>query len=146
MFYEFILNSYFDNNLKHFNQNLTMKTTKIIYWVTTGIISLFALNALGMNSAQAVESLAHLGIPRYLGFEVSIGQLIGGLILIIPAIPARIKEWAYVAYGIVYITAAIAHISVSDPIGHTIMAVVFFGLLLVSYTSFHKLQAAKANA
>jgi hypothetical protein len=81
-----------------------------------------------------------------LGFEVSIGQLIGGLILIIPVIPARIKEWAYVAYGIVYITAAIAHISVGDPIGRTIMPVVFFGLLLVSYTSFHKLQAAKANA
>ncbi len=121
-----------------------MKTTKIMYWVTTGIISLFALNALGMNSEQAVKSLAHLGIPRYLGYEVSIGQLIGGIILIIPAIPARIKEWAYVAYGILYITAAIAHLSLGDPIGHAIMAIVFFGILLLSYSSFHKLQGAKA--
>jgi hypothetical protein len=123
-----------------------MKTTKIIYWVTTGIISLFALNALGMNSEQAVKSLAHLGIPRYLGYEVSIGQLIGGIILIVPAIPARVKEWAYVAYGILYITAAIAHLTLADPIGHSIMAIAFFGLLLLSYSSFHKLQAAKAKA
>jgi hypothetical protein len=123
-----------------------MKTTKIIYWVTTGIISLFALNALGMNSEQAVKSLAHLGIPRYLGYEVSIGQLIGGIILIVPAIPARVKEWAYVGFGILYISAAIAHISVGDAIGHTIMAIAFFGLLLLSYSSFHKLQAAKAKA
>lgn len=123
-----------------------MKTTKIIYWVTTGIISLFALNALGMNSDQAVKSLTHLGIPRYLGYEVSIGQLIGGIILIIPAIPARIKEWAYVAYGILYITAAIAHLTLGDPLGHAIMAIAFFGLLLLSYTSFHKIQAAKAKA
>jgi uncharacterized membrane protein YphA (DoxX/SURF4 family) len=122
-----------------------MKTTKIIYWVTTGIISLFALNAIGMNSDQAVQSLQHLGIPRYLGYEVSIGQLIGGILLIIPAVPARFKEWAYVGYGIVYITAAIAHITVNDPIGHVIMAVVFFGILLTSYISFHKLQAAKNN-
>lgn len=138
------MNSYFEFNLKHFHQNNTMKTTKIMYWVSTGIISLFALNVLGMNSEQAVKSLEHLGIPRYLGYEVSIGQLIGGIILIIPAIPARIKEWAYVAYGILYISAAIAHIAMGDPIGNTIMAIAFFGLLLLSYTSFHKLQAAKA--
>jgi hypothetical protein len=33
-----------------------------------------------------------------------------------------------------------------DPIGNTVMAIVFFGLLLLSYTSFHKLQAAKVAA
>ena len=146
MFYEFILNSYFDNNLKHFNQNLTMKTTKIIYWVTTGIICLFASTAIMMNSEMAKEGTAHLGIPRWLGLEISISQLIGLVLLIVPAIPARVKEWAYVGFGILYISAAIAHISVGDPIGHTIMAIVFFGLLLLSYSSFHKLQAAKANA
>jgi hypothetical protein len=121
-----------------------MKSTKITYWVTTSIISIFALNAIGMNSEQAVQSLQHLGIPRYLGYEVSIGQLIGGIILIIPAIPARIKEWAYVGYGILYLTAAIAHLSLGDPIGHTIMAISFFLLLIISYSSFHKLQNAKA--
>lgn len=121
-----------------------MKTTKIIYWVTTSIICLFASSAIFMNSKMAIEGTTHLGIPRWLGLEISIGQLIGLVLLIIPAIPARFKEWAYVGFGIMYITATIAHIAVGDPFSNTVMAIVFFGLLLISYTSFHKLQAAKA--
>ena len=123
-----------------------MKTTKIIYWVSTSIICLFASSAIMMNSEMAKEGTAHLGIPRWLGLEVSIGQLIGLVLLIVPAVPARFKEWAYVGFGILYLTAAHAHIVMGDPIGNTVMAIVFFGLLLLSYTSFHKLQAAKAAA
>ena len=121
-----------------------MKTTKIIYWVTTSIICLFASTAIFMNSEMAIEGTKHLGIPRWLGLEVSIGQLIGLVLLIVPAVPARFKEWAYVGFGIMYLTAVNAHISVGDPIGNTVMAIVFFGLLLVSYISFHKLQKAKS--
>ena len=121
-----------------------MKSTKIIYWITTSIICLFASTAIFMNSKMAIEGTTHLGIPRWLGLEVSIGQLIGLVLLIIPAVPARLKEWAYVGFGILYITATVAHIAVGDPLNNTIMAIVFFILLLVSYTSFHKLQAAKA--
>ena len=121
-----------------------MKSTKIIYWITTSIICLFASSAIFMNSKMAIEGTTHLGIPRWLGLEVSIGQLIGLVLLIIPAVPARLKEWAYVGFGILYITATVAHIAVGDPLNNTIMAIIFFILLLVSYTSFHKLQAAKA--
>ncbi len=121
-----------------------MKSTKIIYWITTSIICLFASSAIFMNSKMAIEGATHLGIPRWLGLEVSIGQLIGLVLLIIPAVPARLKEWAYVGFGILYITATVAHIAVGDPLSNTLMAIVFFILLLVSYTSFHKLQAAKA--
>lgn len=120
-----------------------MKTTKIIYWITTSIICLFASSAIFMNSKMAIEGTTHLGIPRWLGLEISIGQLIGLVLLIVPAIPARVKEWAYVGFGIMYISAGVAHIAMGDPLNNTIMAIVFFGLLLVSYTSFHKLQKAK---
>ena len=121
-----------------------MKPTKIIYWISTGIICLFSLGAIQMNSQMAIDGANHLLIPRYLGIEASIGQLIGCVLLIAPAVPARFKEWAYVGYGIMYITALNAHLSVGDtfiPFG--IMAVIFFGLLLISYISFHKLQQAK---
>jgi hypothetical protein len=60
-------------------------------------------------------------------------------------VPARFKEWAYVGFGIMYLSAINAHIAVGDPISNTIMAVVFFGLLLTSYFSFHKLQEAKGK-
>jgi hypothetical protein len=120
-----------------------MKTTKIIYWISTGIICLFSLGAVQMNSQMAIDGANHLLIPRYLGLEVSIGQLIGLVLLIVPAVPKRFKEWAYVGFGIMYITALVAHIAVGDPfIPFGLMAVVFFGLLLTSYISFHKLQDA----
>jgi hypothetical protein len=121
-----------------------MKTTKIVYWVSTGIICLFALSAVQMNSEMAIEGSKHVLIPRYLSIEISIGQLIGLVLLIVPAIPKRFKEWAYVGFGIMYISALVAHIAVGDPfIPFGLMAVVFFGLLLCSYISFHKLEAAK---
>jgi len=121
-----------------------MKTTKIVYWVSTSIICLFALSAVQMNSEMAIEGSKHVLIPRYLSIEISIGQLIGLVLLIIPAIPKRFKEWAYVGFGIMYISALVAHIAVGDPfIPFGLMAVVFFGLLLCSYISFHKLEAAK---
>jgi hypothetical protein len=121
-----------------------MKTTKIVYWVSTGSICLFALSAVQMNSEMAIEGSKHVLIPRYLSIEISIGQLIGLVLLIVPAIPKRFKEWAYVGFGIMYISALVAHIAVGDPfIPFGLMAVVFFGLLLCSYISFHKLEAAK---
>ena len=121
-----------------------MKTTKIIYWVSTSIICLFALSAVQMNSEMAIEGSKHVLIPRYLSLEISIGQLIGLVLLIVPAIPKRFKEWAYVGFGIMYISALVAHIAVGDPfVPFGLMAVLFFGLLLASYISFHKLQEAK---
>ena len=120
-----------------------MKKTKIIYWITTSIICLFASTAIFMNSKMAIDGATHLGIPRYLGLEVSIGQLVGLLLLIIPAVPARFKEWAYVGFGIMYLTALNAHLSVNDPMSNSIMAIVFFVLLLISYTSYHKILATK---
>jgi len=121
-----------------------MKKTKIIYWITTSIICLFASTAIFMNSQMAIDGATHLGVPRWLGLEVSIGQLLGLVLLIVPAVPAKVKEWASVGFGILYISAEVAHIAVGDPLKDIIMPIVFFGLLLVSYTSFHKIQAAKA--
>jgi len=135
-----------------------MKTTKILYWISTVIICLMSSTAIFMNSKMAIDGTAHLGIPRYLGLEVSIGQLIGLILLIIPAIPSRLKEWAYVGFGIMYLTAGIGHIVIGNHLDGTIvpsstehndlneaiMAMVFFGLLLVSYFSYHKLQKGKS--
>lgn len=116
-----------------------------MYWVSTSIICLFASTAIMMNSKMAIDGTTHLGIPRWLGLEVSISQLIGLVLLIIPTVPARIKEWAYVGFGIMYISAAVAHIAMKDPISNTVMAIVFFGLLLTSYTSFHKLLRERSQ-
>jgi hypothetical protein len=41
------------------------KTTKIIYWISTGLLALFILPGIFfLNSPMAIEGTQHLGIPH----------------------------------------------------------------------------------
>lgn len=92
---------------------------------------------------MALEGTQHLGLPMWFHWELSIGKFIGGLILILPFFPKRIKEWAYVAFGIDFISAFIAIIAVDGASGMWYSPVIFIIILIVSYISFHKLWADK---
>ena len=90
------------------NNSKQTKKYKIIYWISTGIIAAWELfGAFFMNSELAKEGMRHLGLPDWFRWEVSIGHLIGGILLVVP-IHKRIKEWVYVAFGIDFISAFIA--------------------------------------
>ena len=80
-----------------------MKVTKIIYWISTGILALFLLSgAFFINSQMAKDGMHHLGLPEWFRWTVSIGHIFGGLFLILP-VSWRLKEWNYAALGIDYI-------------------------------------------
>jgi len=114
------------------------KTSKIIYWISTGLISLFEVSgAFFMNSQAAIEGTRHLGLPEWFRWEVSIGHLIGGILLIIP-INKRIKEWVYVAFGIDFISAFIAYASVDGWAANTFSPLIMFILLIVSYIYYYR--------
>jgi len=114
------------------------KTSKIIYWISTGLISLFEVSgAFFMNSQAAIEGTRHLGLPEWFRWEVSIGHLIGGILLIIP-INKRIKEWVYVAFGIDFISAFIAYASVDGWAANTFSPLIMFVLLIVSYIYYYR--------
>jgi hypothetical protein len=125
------------------NTSKVSKKNTIIYWISTGIIALFELSgAFFINSEMAKEGTRHLGLPEWFRWEVSIGHIIGGILLIVP-IHKRIKEWVYVAFGIDFISAAIAYLSV-DGFGMNVLSpVIMFGLLVVSYIYYHKIQKQK---
>jgi len=114
--------------------------TKVIYWVTTALITLSAIpGAFMINTAMATQNCTHLGLPRWLMVESSIGSTIGALILIIP-MWKWLKDWAYVAFGITYISAFIAHLTVDGFGSETIQAIIFFGILFTSYIYYHKIN------
>lgn len=132
--------------MENFNDPNQSKSTKIIYWATTGLLALFILPGIFfMNSPMALEGTRNLGIPKWLHVEVGIAQFIGGLILIIPIISARIKEWAYVGVGIVYLSALIGHLSVDGFIAMSLMPLVLFALLVISYIYFRKIYYPKRS-
>ncbi|HET7115320.1 MAG TPA: DoxX family protein [Hanamia sp.] len=117
-----------------------LKKYKIIYWISTGLIAAWELSgAFFMNSELAKEGMRHLGLPDWLRWEVSIGHLIGGILLIVP-IPKRIKEWVYVAFGIDFISAFIAYLSIDGITGNNFSPLIFLGILIVSYVYYHKLK------
>jgi hypothetical protein len=119
-----------------------MKKTKIIYWISTSIAALFDISGVFfMNSQQATEGANHLGLPMWFHTELTIGKCIGGILIILPFIPSRIKEWAYVALGIDIISAAIAMISVDGFVPMSFSPLIAFVILLTSYITYHRINA-----
>ncbi|MEQ1734505.1 MAG: DoxX family protein [Bacteroidia bacterium] len=119
-----------------------MKQTKIIYWTTTGIISAMMLmsGAMYFTSPEAVEGFKKLGFPDFFRVELGVAKLVGVIALLVPQVPMRIKEWAYAGFGIVFISAAIAHYASGDVKG-AIMPIVMLVVLLVSNMYLHKTKA-----
>src|SRR6476469_814075 len=119
-----------------------MKTTKISYWAATIIIFLLdgLMTALTSNTELAKQGISHLGYPDYFRVMLTVFKVIGALVLILPPIKMRFKEWAYVGFGFDFICAAVSHWVVDGFGGDVIFPLVAFVLLAVSYVSYHRLN------
>ncbi len=124
---------------------MNTKTTKIIFWVTTTLIFLFegVLPAFTSQTEMAKEGIRHLGYPEYFGTMLVVFKVLGTLALIIPQVPARIKEWAYAGFVFDFIFACGSHWAVDGFGGQTIFPLIVLAILLVSYVTYHKLQGTK---
>jgi hypothetical protein len=125
-----------------------MKRNKIIYWISTGLFCAFLLltGISYITDPNFVNIYKHLGFPQYFRVELGIAKIAGVLILLIPQIPLRFKEWAYVGFGITLISGAIAHFNSGDPVGYIINVLFFFTLLMISYIYWHKRNNQKINS
>ena len=122
-----------------------MKKDTIIYWVATGIFGAMMLMSgfMYFSDPKVVEGFKFMGFPDYFRIELGIAKLVGALVLLIPQIPVRVKEWAYAGFGINLIAAAITHIAINDTKGIT-MPVILFVVLVVSNIYLHKTKGAVA--
>ena len=123
-----------------------MKKNKIIYWTTTGLISLMMLFSAYsyFQNPMVAEGFLKMGFPDFFRVELGIAKLIAALVLIVPQIPSRIKEWAYAGLGIVFVSAAIAHIVNGDATAMVISPLVFLAILAVSNIYWHKQEQKEA--
>jgi DoxX-like family len=119
-----------------------MKKEKIIFWVSTGIIAAMMLFS-GFNyftNADMKAAFTHLGFPDYFRVELGTAKILGALALVIPMIPYTIKQFAYFGFGLIFVSAAYAHISSGDPVSNAVAPIVFLGILSVSYIYASKLN------
>jgi hypothetical protein len=121
-----------------------MKTYRIIFWVATGFIFLFesVMPALTSHTDLAVEGIRHLGFPDYFRIQLTICKVIGGIVLIAPFFPHRLKEWAYAGFSITSGSAFIAHLFVDGWGLQTILPLVLLAFIATSYFTYHRLKTA----
>src|SRR6187399_678632 len=108
-----------------------MKKNKMIYWTSTVIIAvMMAFSAYSYFTNEEVKgAFLHLGFPTYFRIELATAKLLGAVILLVPAVPAALKQFAYFGFAITFISAFIAHISAGDVVSVAIMPLIFLGIL-----------------
>lgn len=120
-----------------------MRLNNILYWTTTVLTTLMTAMAGIMYFAkpEVAQGFVHLGFPDYFRKELGIAKLIAALVIVLPMVPLRLKEWAYVGLGITFISAIIAHTTV-DGFATATAPIVSLVLLVASYVLLHKRQTS----
>lgn len=126
-----------------------MKKTNVLYWIFTGLFAL-AMSMSGIQNAMldqaSIELLnAQLGYPNYIIPFLGIAKILGAIAIIIPGYP-RLKEWAYA--GLFFDLAGATYSIVMTQELHPSMLgmLIFFALLALSYTYYHKREKMKATS
>lgn len=117
----------------------------MIFWITTIIIFLFegVMPALTSQSEMAKEGIRHLGYPEYFGNALVVFKIIGVLILVIPQVSNRVKEWAYAGFAFDFIFASISHFAVDGMTFQGFFPLIFLVILAISYIYYHKIERHK---
>ncbi len=119
-----------------------MKKNKIIFWTATLLIFLFegVMPAFTSQTEMAKEGIRHLGYPNYFSIMLTIFKVLGALAILIPAVPHRIKEWAYAGFTFVFIAAFVSNWVVDGLSLQTFIPIIVLSVLMISYFYYHKLS------
>ena len=122
---------------------MNLKTIKIIYYISTGLLTVLMLMSAGMylfNTQEIQESFQILGYPTYIVIPLAILKLLG-LIAIWTKKSDTLKEWAYAGFFFDFILALTAHLIIGD--GDYIPALMAIIFVLTSYIFYKKLNSSK---
>jgi hypothetical protein len=119
-----------------------MKKTKIIFWVTTGLLSaMLGIGAVydAISAKEAVDHVTRIGYPAYIVPFLGVAKILGIIAILVPKYP-RLKEWAYAGITYDLIGAFYSHIAFGDGPDMWAGFLIGFVLIAVSYIYHHKLQ------
>ena len=122
-----------------------MKKFKIYFWISTIIIVLFegVMPLLTYDSELAREGIRHLGYPAYFGTALVVFKVLGCVLLIIPKLPPRLKEWAFAGFTFDFVFACISHWAVDGLGFQTLFPLVILLILMISYVNYHRLLSVE---
>jgi hypothetical protein len=137
-------------------RSTSLRKDLIVFWTTTGLVA--AVMIFSIVSFTFLDrfpfpdgnesAFAHLGFPPYFKVELTVAKLLGVIALLVPAVPHRIREIAYLGFGLTLVSASWAHFSVGDAATPPLYALyivdplIFLALLVLSYRAYHRLRGA----
>lgn len=112
------------------------------YWISTSILFVFLLLSAYsyIFNTNTIEGLKELGFPDFFRIQLVILKVIAAILLILPVVPLRVKEWAYAGVGLFLLTALTAHLVHKDSFLIILLLIFLFGVLITSNVSFHKMM------
>jgi uncharacterized membrane protein YphA (DoxX/SURF4 family) len=125
-----------------------MKTTNIIYWIST--ILLCAGMGMGavmdaLNNPEAVKMLHdQLGYPVYFAAFIGVAKLLAVITILVPGLP-KLKEWAYAGLTCDFSGATYSGWAIGGADPKLAFMLIFFAVLAVSYIYHRKRLAAKSS-
>lgn len=128
----------------------TPRSITIFFWIVTGLFCLemlFTAYYELLVLPQAAQAFARLGFSSAaFRAELSLAKLVGVVALLLPIVPARIKEWAYAGFAINLVSAIIAHLSIHDRPQALFPSATTSVFWCLSYYFWRRLQATSVSA
>jgi hypothetical protein len=111
-----------------------MNIRRTTYWTATLFVA-FIMTISGIlaitHAPAMMKALAHLGYPAYFSGLLGGAKLLGIGVLLLPGL-TRLKEWAYVGFGITVLSASYSHLLSGDGL-MALEPLVTFAALVASY-------------
>jgi hypothetical protein len=114
---------------------------KTAYWIVTGLLcAVMAFSAFRYltGAPMMVEKFHHLGYPDYFRRALGVAKALGVLALLMPRVPANLREWAYAGFAFDLIAAVVSHLASGDGAGTSLLPLLVCGPLL--FASYHLRQ------
>jgi hypothetical protein len=119
-----------------------VKKHKIIFWITTIFLFLFEglmpLSALLFAPHAATAGTVYLQYPGYFAYVIIAFKVTGSILLVIPALPRPLKEWAYAGFGFNFICASVSHFVIDGFAFVSFFPLIILGFTVVSYVNYFK--------
>jgi hypothetical protein len=117
-----------------------MKTTRILFWIFTGLFCAMMLLSSGSqitSAKSAVAVMRILDLPAYLLPFLGIAKLLGVIGLLIPKYP-NLKEWVYAGFIFDLLGATYCMVAVGGTVDKWVFMVIPLTFCILSYIYYHR--------
>ena len=125
-----------------------MKRYKTIFWVSSTLLFLTQglMPLLTMHSDASKAAMTQLGYPAYFGVMLAVFKFFGGLAIVLPKVPGRVKEWAFAGFAIDFICAFISLWATGADLPVLLFPLMALLILILCYYAFYQISREKEQA